>query len=113
MGTPLLPETRRCPACLPSLQALFRSEPSLIVASFVMLFPDQGPPPVEEVLSSLQLELTVPYSRLLLPAQAELPGTCLALGALDSSTRWYIFSDAEELRQTRADLTRLIQVSKK
>lgn len=77
-----------------------------------MSFSDQGPPPVEKVLSSLQLELTVPYSRLLLPSQAELPSTCLALGVLDSLTRWYIFSDAEELRQTRADLTRLIQVSK-
>lgn len=77
-----------------------------------MSFTDQGPPPAEEVLSSLQLELTVPYSRLLLPSQAELPSTCLALGVLDSWTRWYIFADAEELRQTRAELTRLMQVSR-
>lgn len=72
---------------------------------------DQGPPPVEKVLSSLQLDLTVPYSQLLLPSQAKLPSTCLALGVLDSLTQWYIFSSAEELHQTRADLMRLIQVS--
>lgn len=112
MGTPLLHKTQRCPASLPLSRMLIRCEPSLIIARFVMSFSDQGPPPVEKVLSSLQLELTVPYSRLLLPSQAELPSTCLALGVLDSLTRWYIFSDAEELRQTRADLTRLIQVSK-
>lgn len=77
-----------------------------------MSFADQGPPPVEKLLSSLQLELTVPYSRLLLPSQAELPSTCLALGVLDCLTRWYFLADAEELRQTRADLTRLMQVSR-
>lgn len=87
-------------------------ESSLIVAQSVMLFTEQVPPPVDKMLSSLQLELTVPYSRLLLPSQAELPSTCLALAALDTLARWYIFGDAEELRQTRADLTRLIQVSR-
>lgn len=76
---------------------------------FVMLFLDQDPP-VEKVLSSLQVDLLVPYSQLLLPSQVELPDTCLALGLQDSLTQWYIFSDAEELQQTRADLTGLIQV---
>lgn len=93
-------------------RTLVWSEFRLIVVQSVLSFTDQGPPPVDKVLSSLQLELTAPYCRLLLPSQAELPSTCLTLAVLDSLTRWYIFGEAEELRQTRADLTRLIQVSR-
>lgn len=111
MGTPLAAQNTALPS-LPLSWMLILNEPSLIMVRFVMPFSDQGPPPMEKVLSSLQLELTMPYSHLLLPSQAELPSTCLALGVLDSLTRWYIFSDAEELRQARADLKRLIQVSK-
>ncbi|XP_076599928.1 nischarin isoform X2 [Chaetodon auriga] len=69
----------------------------------------QQSPPVEEVLSSLQLNLLVPYSQLLLSSEAELPDSCLAFGLQAGSTRWYIFSEAEELRQTRNELTVLIQ----
>lgn len=65
---------------------------------------------MEEVLSSLQVDLLVPYSQLLLSSQAELPDPCLALGFQRSLTRWYIFSGAEQLRQTRTELTSLIQV---
>lgn len=67
-------------------------------------------PPVEKVLSSLQADLLVPYSQLLLSSQAELPDSCLAFGFQRSSTRWYIFSEAEQLRQTRTELTSLVQV---
>ncbi|TKS71439.1 Nischarin Imidazoline receptor 1 [Collichthys lucidus] len=68
-------------------------------------------PPVEELLSSLQIDLLVPYSQLLFFSQAELPDSCLAFGLQAGSTSWYIFSEAEELRQTRTELTALIQVA--
>lgn len=78
---------------------------------FLLVFSDQEQsPPVEMVLSSLQVDLLVPYSQLLLPSQAELPDSCLAFGLQAGLTRWYIFSEAEELRRTRTDLTVLIQV---
>ncbi|KAI3369758.1 hypothetical protein L3Q82_024582 [Scortum barcoo] len=72
---------------------------------------DQQSPLVEEVLSSLQMDLLLPYSQLLLSSQAEVPGSCLAFGLQTDSTRWYIFSEAEELRQTRTELIALIQAS--
>jgi len=65
---------------------------------------------VEEVLSLLQLDLLLPYSRLLLFRSAELPDSCLAFGLHGDPTRWFIFSEAEELRQTRTELTALVQV---
>nr|XP_046236500.1 nischarin isoform X4 [Scatophagus argus] len=68
-------------------------------------------PPVEKVLSSLQVGLLVPYSQLLFSSQGELPDSCLALGLQSSSTRWYIFSSVEELRQTRTELRLLIQAA--
>lgn len=78
---------------------------------FVLVFSDwEQSPPVEKVLSSLQMDLLVPYSQLLLSSQAELPGSCLAFGLQASLTQWYIFSEAEELRQTRTELGELIQV---
>ncbi|XP_078105343.1 nischarin isoform X2 [Sander vitreus] len=69
-------------------------------------------PPVEEVLSSLQVDLLLPYSQLLLSSQAELPDSCLAFGLRAGPTRWYIFFEAEELRQIRSELTVLIQAAK-
>ncbi|XP_047439582.1 nischarin isoform X2 [Mugil cephalus] len=66
---------------------------------------------MEEVLSGLQVDLLLPYSQLQLSSQAELPDSCLALGLRAGPTRWYIFSEAERLRQTRAKLTVLLQES--
>ncbi|KAM7421986.1 hypothetical protein PAMA_010187 [Pampus argenteus] len=63
----------------------------------------------EEVLSALQVDLLLPYSRLLLSSRADLPDSCLAFGLQDGLTRWYIFSEAKELRQTRTEMTALIQ----
>ncbi|XP_035517860.1 nischarin [Morone saxatilis] len=68
-------------------------------------------PSAEEVLSSLQVDLLLPYSRLLLSSRLELPDSCLAFGLKDGSTRWYIFSEAEGVRQTRTELTVLIQAA--
>uniref|UniRef100_A0A7N6BDB5 PX domain-containing protein n=1 Tax=Anabas testudineus TaxID=64144 RepID=A0A7N6BDB5_ANATE len=67
-------------------------------------------PSVEEVLSGLQMDLLLPYSQLLLSSRAELPDSCLAFELQSGSTCWYIFSEAEELQQTRTELTALIQV---
>lgn len=67
--------------------------------------------PVEEVLSSLQVDLLLPHSLLLLSSQAELPDSCLAFGCQDNLTQWFIFSEYEELQQTRDELTRLIQAA--
>ncbi|XP_068578165.1 nischarin isoform X1 [Cebidichthys violaceus] len=69
-------------------------------------------PPVEEVLSSLQVDLLLPYSQLLLSCGADLPDSCLAFGPQAGPTRWFVFSEAEELRQTRTELTVLIQAAK-
>ncbi|XP_044076457.1 nischarin isoform X2 [Siniperca chuatsi] len=68
-------------------------------------------PPVEEVLSSLQVDLLLPYSQLMLSSRAELPDSCLAFGLQAGPTRWYIFSEAKELQQTRTELTVLIQAA--
>ncbi|XP_068172515.1 nischarin isoform X2 [Antennarius striatus] len=61
-------------------------------------------PPVEEVLSSLQVELLVPFSHLRLPPHTELPHTCLAFGLRAGLTRWYVFSEAEQLQPIRAQM---------
>ncbi|XP_040890153.1 nischarin isoform X2 [Toxotes jaculatrix] len=66
-------------------------------------------PPVKEVLSGLQMDLLLPYSQLLLSSRAELPDCCLAFGLQSGQTCWYVFSEADELRQTRTELTALIQ----
>ncbi|XP_029947827.1 nischarin isoform X1 [Salarias fasciatus] len=68
-------------------------------------------PAVEAVLSSLQVDFLLPYSRILLSCQAELPDCCLALKLQGRSTRWFIFSNAEQLRRTRTELTALLQVT--
>ncbi|XP_034540452.1 nischarin [Notolabrus celidotus] len=73
---------------------------------------DQDPAAsVKEVLSSLQVELLLPHSQLLLSLRAELPDSCLAFGCQDEPTQWFIFSEYEELQQTRDELTRLIQAA--
>ncbi|XP_068451947.1 nischarin isoform X2 [Clinocottus analis] len=72
----------------------------------------QQSPPVEEVLSGLQLHLLLPFSRLLLSGGAELPGCCLALGLRGAATRWFLFSEAEPLRRTRTELTGRMQAVK-
>ncbi|XP_029358310.1 nischarin isoform X2 [Echeneis naucrates] len=69
-------------------------------------------PPVKEVLSGLQMDLLLPYSQLLLSPQDQLPDCCLAFGLQSAPTRWYIFSEVEALRQTRTELTTLIQAAK-
>ncbi|XP_067360925.1 nischarin isoform X3 [Channa argus] len=68
-------------------------------------------PPVEEVLSSLQINVLLPYSQLALSSRAELPYSCLAFELQCGLTHWYIFSEAEELQQTRTELTTLIQTA--
>ncbi|KAM3835991.1 nischarin [Diretmus argenteus] len=65
-------------------------------------------PAVEEVLSSLQTDVLLPYSQLLLSSQ--LPDSCLGLGLRDGPTRWYLFSDPPGLRQARTELTALLQL---
>lgn len=78
---------------------------------FAPLFSAQGQSPaVKNVLSNLHMDILLPYSQLLLFSQAELPDSCLALGLQEGLTRWYIFSEAEELRQTKTELTVLLQV---
>lgn len=71
--------------------------------------PDQSPV-VEQVVSVLQVDLLVPYSQVLLDPQAELPDSCLCLGTKASQNRWFIFSEAEEVRRTRTELSALLQV---
>nr|XP_019952382.1 PREDICTED: nischarin isoform X2 [Paralichthys olivaceus] len=68
-------------------------------------------PPVKEVLSSLQVDFLLPYSQLLLSFSGELPDCCLALGLRSGPTRLYIFSETEALRQTRTELTALMQAA--
>ncbi|XP_063766924.1 nischarin isoform X2 [Eleginops maclovinus] len=67
---------------------------------------------VEEVLSSLQVDLLLMYSQLLLSSQSELPNSCLAFGFKAGPTRWFIFSEPEAIRQTRSELKLLIQAVK-
>ncbi|XP_037535856.1 nischarin [Nematolebias whitei] len=71
---------------------------------------DQSPA-VEEVLLGLQVDLLVPYSQVTLSSRSELPDSCLSFGVQASPTRWYIFSEAEEVRQTRTELKALQQTS--
>lgn len=71
--------------------------------------PDQSPD-VEEVLSGLQADLLVPYSQVLLNCPAELPDCCLSFGIKTGQNRWFIFSEAEEVRQARTELNGLLQV---
>ncbi|KAM4740983.1 nischarin isoform 2-T2 [Anableps anableps] len=68
-------------------------------------------PAVEEVLSGLQVDLLVPYSQVLLNSQADLPDSCLCFGIKAGQNRWFIFSEAEEVRQTRTELSVLLQDS--
>ncbi|XP_027857764.1 nischarin isoform X2 [Xiphophorus couchianus] len=70
--------------------------------------PDQSPD-VEEVLSGLQADLLVPYSQVLLNCPAELPDCCLSFGIKTGQNRWFIFSEAEEVRQARTELNGLLQ----
>ncbi|XP_008407084.1 nischarin isoform X2 [Poecilia reticulata] len=70
--------------------------------------PDQSPD-VEEVLSGLQADLLVPYSQVLLNCPAELPDSCLSFGIKTGQNRWFVFSEAEEVRQTRTELNGLLQ----
>lgn len=65
---------------------------------------------MEEVLSSLQVDLLLPYPQLLLSRSPDLPGSCLSFALRSGPTRWYLFSEGEELRRTRAELTVLMQV---
>lgn len=75
------------------------------------LFSDQDQSPAaEEVLVGLQVDLLVPYSRLAVSSWSELPDSCLSFGVKASPTRWYVFSEAEELRRTRTELKTLLQV---
>lgn len=74
-------------------------------------FPDQDQSPaVEEVLLGLKVDLLVPYSQLTLSSWSELPDSCLSFGVHASPTRWYVFSEAEEVRQARTELKALQQV---
>ncbi|XP_028261990.1 nischarin isoform X1 [Parambassis ranga] len=68
-------------------------------------------PAVMDVLSNLHMDILLPYSQLMLFSPAELPDSCLALGLQEGLTRWYIFSGAEELRQTKTELTVLLQAA--
>ncbi|XP_034020794.1 nischarin isoform X2 [Thalassophryne amazonica] len=65
---------------------------------------------VEEVLSSLELDLLLPYSRLLFSSSAHLLDSCLSFGLRSGSSQWFVFAEAEQVRQIRMDLTELIQL---
>ncbi|XP_058487650.1 nischarin [Solea solea] len=67
--------------------------------------------PLKELVSGLQMNFLIPYSQLLLFSRGELPDCCLAFGLQSGSACWYIFSEAEELRQIRMELTELIQAA--
>ncbi|KAM8916745.1 nischarin [Spinachia spinachia] len=66
---------------------------------------------VEEVLSSLQVDLLLPFPQLLLPRSPDLPDSCLSFGVRSGPTRWYLFSEGEELRRTRTELTELTELT--
>ncbi|XP_054589454.2 nischarin isoform X3 [Nothobranchius furzeri] len=70
-------------------------------------------PSMEKVLSGLHVDLLVPYSQLLLSSQVDLPYSCLFFGLRANLTcrYWYIFSEAEELRQTKTELKALLQTA--
>lgn len=75
------------------------------------LFSDQQQnPPVDQVLAGLQVDLLMPYSQVQLTSQAELPDSCLSFGMKSGQSRWFIFSEAEEVRRTRTELCALLQV---
>ncbi|XP_029007039.1 nischarin isoform X2 [Betta splendens] len=67
--------------------------------------------PVEKMLSNLQTDILLPYSQLLLSSLPELPGSLFSFELRSGQTRWYIFSEAEELGQIRAELTVLIRTA--
>ncbi|KAL6112409.1 nisch [Pungitius sinensis] len=67
---------------------------------------------VEEVLSSLQVDLLLPYRHLLLSRSPDLPDSCLSFGLRSGPTRWYLFSEGEELQRTRTELKVLMQAVK-
>ncbi|XP_054906089.1 nischarin isoform X3 [Poeciliopsis prolifica] len=71
--------------------------------------PEQSPD-VEEILSGFQVDLLVPYSQVLLTCPADLPDSCLSFGIKTGQNRWFIFSEAKEVRQTRTELNGLLQV---
>ncbi|XP_043977674.1 nischarin isoform X2 [Gambusia affinis] len=70
--------------------------------------PDQSPD-MEEVLLGLQADLLVPYTQVLLTCPAELQDSCFSFGIKTGQNRWFIFSEAEEVRQTRTELNGLLQ----
>ncbi|XP_077385751.1 nischarin isoform X2 [Festucalex cinctus] len=61
----------------------------------------------EAVVSSLDLDLLLPFPHLLLSPHAELPASCLAFGLRDGAARYFLFSEARELQRIRAQLQRL------
>ncbi|XP_061689073.1 LOW QUALITY PROTEIN: nischarin [Syngnathoides biaculeatus] len=63
----------------------------------------------KNVLSSLEVDLLLPFSQLLLSSHAELPASCLAFGLQNGTPRYYLFSEAQVLTRTRAELKRLTQ----
>ncbi|XP_056129521.1 nischarin [Lampris incognitus] len=67
-------------------------------------------PGLEEVLSSLQKDLLVPYTEVVLSSKTDLPDSCLALGVRSGRAHWYLFSDPQNLRETRTQLTTLLQL---
>lgn len=62
------------------------------------------------LLSSLQNHLLLPFTDLQLHSDLDLPDSCLCFSSSSSSTRWFVFSEADELRQTRSELTALLQL---
>ena len=75
-----------------------------------MLSDQEQSSPVETLTSCLKVDLLVPYPELHFSSHAELPDSCFAFGLQAALTWWYIFSNAEELCQTRTELAALIQV---
>lgn len=63
------------------------------------------------LVSSLLMPLLVPLSDLQLCSELDLPlSSCLCLRSKTSQTQWVLFSDPEEVRQTRAELEERLEM---
>lgn len=65
---------------------------------------------LQQVVSSLHKHFLVPLCDLLLHSDLLLPDSCLCFSSRSSVSRWVVFSDSEELRQTKTELIKLLQL---
>ncbi|XP_057701806.1 nischarin isoform X2 [Corythoichthys intestinalis] len=67
-------------------------------------------PTPEALLSNLEAYLLLPFSELLLSSHAELPASCLSFGLRNDASRYYLYSEPQELQYTRSELNRLLRL---